>query len=53
MKVQNMLEGVDNVLRRTFGDKLTSETVEAYHVLYDVIGNLLDIQKKLVIVVRR
>ncbi|CAI2352379.1 unnamed protein product [Caenorhabditis sp. 36 PRJEB53466] len=47
--ITNMLEGIDNVLSRTFGDQLTSEVVEAYHTLYDVIGNLLDIQKKLVI----
>ncbi|KAF1756507.1 hypothetical protein GCK72_012960 [Caenorhabditis remanei] len=50
--ITNMLEGVDAVLKRSFEEKLTDEIVDAYHTLYDVIGNLLDIQKKLVIVKR-
>ncbi|ULT93449.1 hypothetical protein L3Y34_003144 [Caenorhabditis briggsae] len=44
--ITNMLEGVDAVLKRSFEEKLTDEIVNAYHTLYDVIGNLLDIQKK-------
>ncbi|CAB3405987.1 unnamed protein product [Caenorhabditis bovis] len=45
--ITNMIPGLEIVLKSCFGEAANEELITAYTALYDVIGNLLDIQKKL------
>ncbi|CAI5447918.1 unnamed protein product [Caenorhabditis angaria] len=47
--ITNMIPGLDDVLKCCCGPEVDPKITEAWHLMYDVIGNLLDIQKKLVV----